>query len=138
MLPPEFDAVYEVALQRAHGELVRNLLRAVDIDEEDDENEDEDEDGTGGYGGGPGDFAESDEGDRDDADHEDDLGDLGDDDEVDFADPEGRSALRAASRTNPRIFPCPTCRQPNRLTAQDVSAGYQCDTCADNSERGRG
>ena len=33
-----------------------------------------------------------------------------------FADPGGRSALRAASKRNPRNLPCPTCREPNRLT----------------------
>src|SRR5208282_4777896 len=29
--------------------------------------------------------------------------------EIDFADPGGRSALRAATPTNPRNLPCPTC-----------------------------
>lgn len=48
-----------------------------------------------------------------------------------FADPGGNSALRAASRTNPRNKPCPTCKQPNRLTPADVALFYQCDTCAD-------
>lgn len=59
-----------------------------------------------------------------------------DDDRSDFADPGGRSALRRASRTNPRNKPCPTCGEPNRLTARDVSLGYQCDSCADQAERG--
>lgn len=49
-----------------------------------------------------------------------------------FADPGGRSALRAGKRDRP----CPTCRQPNRLTAKDVALHYQCDTCADKAERG--
>ena len=53
-----------------------------------------------------------------------------------FADPGGRSALRAASRRNPRNQPCPTCGQPNKLTPADVSAGYQCNACADAEERG--
>lgn len=53
-----------------------------------------------------------------------------------FADEGGRSALRAASRTNPRCLPCPTCEEPNRLTAQDQALGYQCDDCADRAERG--
>lgn len=44
------------------------------------------------------------------------------------------SALRAASRRNPRNQPCPTCKQPNRLTPQDVAQGYQCDACADREE----
>jgi hypothetical protein len=53
---------------------------------------------------------------------------------VDFASPGGNSALRAASRRNPRNLPCPTCKQPNRLTPADVARGYQCDTCADQAE----
>ena len=52
----------------------------------------------------------------------------------DFADPGGRSALRAASRNNPRNLPCPTCGQPNKLTPADVRQGYQCDRCADRDE----
>ena len=44
------------------------------------------------------------------------------------------SALRRASKYNPRVFPCPTCKQPNRLTQADVSRGYQCDQCADHDE----
>jgi DNA-directed RNA polymerase subunit RPC12/RpoP len=50
-----------------------------------------------------------------------------------FADPHGHSALRAG----PRVYPCPTCKQPNRLSAADVRHGYQCDECADKAE-GRG
>ncbi len=46
------------------------------------------------------------------------------------------SALRAASRTNPRNLPCPTCGEPNRLTPEDVRRGYQCDECADREEGG--
>ncbi len=53
-----------------------------------------------------------------------------------FQDPGGRSALRRASRKNPRNRPCPTCGQPNRLTPKDVSLGYQCDECADRAEGG--
>lgn len=53
-----------------------------------------------------------------------------------FADPGGRSALRAASKRNPRNRPCPTCKRPNCLTPLDVSKGYQCDTCADRDEGG--
>lgn len=56
------------------------------------------------------------------------------DDYDDFADPHGRSALRAASKSNPRNRPCPTCKAPNRLTPKDVSLGYQCDACADRDE----
>lgn len=51
-----------------------------------------------------------------------------------FRDPGGRSALRRASRRNPRCFPCPTCKQPNKLTRQDVARHYQCDACADRDE----
>lgn len=68
-----------------------------------------------------------------------DLEDLLDSDQdlidgVGFADPGGRSALRAATPNNPRIHPCPTCGQPNRLTPLDVARGYQCDDCADRDE----
>lgn len=59
-------------------------------------------------------------------------------DERDFADPGGRSALRAASRRNPRNLPCPNCKAPNRLTPRDQSLGYQCDACADRAEGGWG
>jgi len=54
----------------------------------------------------------------------------------DFADPGGNSALRAATQSNPRVHPCPTCKRPNMLTAKDVQLGYQCDRCADIAERG--
>ncbi len=53
-----------------------------------------------------------------------------------FADPGGNSALRAAVPGNPRIYPCPNCKSPNRLTSQDRARGYQCDSCADRAERG--
>ena len=59
-----------------------------------------------------------------------------DDDEIQFADPGGRSALRAAGKGNPRNLPCPNCKKPRRLTPQDRSLGYQCDECADRLERG--
>lgn len=57
-------------------------------------------------------------------------------DGVGFADPGGRSALRAATRSNPRNLPCPTCLSPNSLTPLDKLRGYQCDRCADRAERG--
>jgi len=57
-------------------------------------------------------------------------------DGVGFADPGGNSALRAATPNNPRIYPCPTCGEPNRLTRIDKERGYQCDECADRAERG--
>ena len=53
-----------------------------------------------------------------------------------FADPGGRSALRAATKRNPRNLPCPNCGQKNRLTRADRVLGYQCDECADQCERG--
>lgn len=62
--------------------------------------------------------------------------DYGDDDHIDFAEPGGRSALRAATKSDPRNQPCPTCERGNRLTMQDVRLGYQCDSCADRAERG--
>jgi hypothetical protein len=64
------------------------------------------------------------------------LEDLEMDRALDFADPFGHSALRAASETNPRNLPCPTCRAPNRLTPRDRQLGYQCDACADRDEMG--
>lgn len=57
-------------------------------------------------------------------------------DGVGFADPGGNSALRAATASNPRNLPCPNCGEENRLTRLDRAAGYQCDTCADQLERG--
>lgn len=63
--------------------------------------------------------------------------DYGDDDYgCDFADPGGRSALRAAGPGNPRNLPCPNCGAKNRLTPADRALGYQCDSCADRAERG--
>lgn len=53
---------------------------------------------------------------------------------IHFADPGGRSALRAATEDNPRDLPCPNCGKPNRLTPEDRAQGYQCDACADIAE----
>ena len=50
-------------------------------------------------------------------------------DGVGFADPGGRSSLRAETSSNPRNLPCPTCGVENRLTPKDVAAGYQCNNC---------
>jgi hypothetical protein len=47
-----------------------------------------------------------------------------------FADPGGRSSLHAGKRDRP----CPTCGEPDRLTAADIRAGYHCDACADAAE----
>ncbi len=57
-------------------------------------------------------------------------------DGVGFADPGGRSSLRAATRDNPRIYPCPECGAPNVLTRLDVANAYVCDLCADAAEGG--
>lgn len=62
----------------------------------------------------------------------DDYGD--DEDRSMFADPGGRSALRASSKRNPRNRPCPTCGRKNVLTPADVERGYQCNRCADAAE----
>ncbi len=75
--------------------------------------------------------------DFDDYDDFEDEEDFFDDEEgIDFADPGGRSALRAETPDNPRNLPCPTCQEPNRLTPADVACGYQCDTCANQDEGG--
>lgn len=58
------------------------------------------------------------------------------DERDDFADPGGRSALRAATKSNPRNLPCPNCGRKNALTPKDRALGYQCDRCADAVERG--
>lgn len=46
------------------------------------------------------------------------------------------SALRAATPDNPRDRPCPNCGAENVLTRIDVMRHYQCDRCADRTERG--
>jgi hypothetical protein len=50
----------------------------------------------------------------------------------DFQNP--GSALRRATRSNPRCHPCPTCKEENKLTEKDVRKGYQCDDCANREE----
>lgn len=57
-------------------------------------------------------------------------------DGVGFADPGGESALRAATRDNPRDQPCPDCGRKNVLTRIDRQRGYCCDMCAERNERG--
>lgn len=59
-----------------------------------------------------------------------------DEDRIEFADPGGNSALRAASKHNPRNLPCPNCGTENVLTPADRARGYQCDACANAAERG--
>lgn len=51
-----------------------------------------------------------------------------------YANP--NSALRRATRSNPRNQPCPTCKRENCLTPADARNGYQCDQCADREENG--
>ena len=53
-----------------------------------------------------------------------------------FAEPGGNSALRAASKCNPRDCACPTCGRKNVLTRRDRELGYQCNACADRAEGG--
>jgi hypothetical protein len=74
--------------------------------------------------------------DYDDDRQDDDFPDDDEEDRDEFADPGGNSALRAATKDNPRNLPCPNCKAPNRLTPADRARGYQCDTCADRAERG--
>jgi len=57
-------------------------------------------------------------------------------DGVGFADSSGKSALRAATPTNPRDQPCPQCGAQDVLTPIDVSHHYVCDRCADQNEGG--
>lgn len=53
-----------------------------------------------------------------------------------FADPGGKSALYAETLDNPRVYPCPECQRPNRLTKRDIQSHYICDSCADRAEAG--
>lgn len=50
-----------------------------------------------------------------------------------------RRALAAVGipATGARVYPCPTCREPNRLTRRDRQLGYQCNGCT-NREEGYG
>ena len=64
--------------------------------------------------------------------------DYDEDDRSEFADPGGNSALRAATKSNPRNLSCPNCGGRNRLTRADRDRGYQCDSCADRAEGGMG
>ena len=56
-------------------------------------------------------------------------------DDPDFADPGGNSALRAETPDNPRNLPCPCCGDENVLTPKDRALGYICNPCADQAER---
>lgn len=70
-----------------------------------------------------------------DEDEDDGEGDFDyEDDSIQFADPGGRSALRAETPDNPRNLPCPDCDATNVLTPADRAAGYCCDSCADRNE----
>lgn len=95
-----------------------------DDDYDDDDFEDEEED--------DGDMYEGEEEDDRDCDE---FGGEEDDFSM-FARPGANSALRAASKSNPRNLPCGTCGAPNCLTPKDKQLGYQCDSCADRDEGG--
>lgn len=75
-------------------------------------------------------------------DEDEDYSDYDDDDyyedeyEINFANPGGRSALRAESEDNPRNCSCPTCGAKNVLTQADRNLSYQCNSCADRDELG--
>jgi hypothetical protein len=56
--------------------------------------------------------------------------------EIRFAKPGSGSALRAATKDNPRNKPCPSCHRENMLTLEDVHQGYCCDRCANQAEMG--
>jgi len=59
------------------------------------------------------------------------MGDYNEDrDYSEFADPGGRSSLRAGRKTHA----CPDCGAKNRLTAKDKALGYRCNACADRAE----
>ena len=53
---------------------------------------------------------------------------------LDFANPNGNSALRKPTASNPRNQPCQMCGGENLLTPKDVDLGYCCDRCADMHE----
>jgi len=72
----------------------------------------------------------------DDEDPYDDSEDDNWENEPQFADPGGNSALRAATPDNPRNLPCPECGTENCLTPADRVQGYRCDACSDRAERG--
>ena len=58
------------------------------------------------------------------------MSDFDNDNDCDFRDPGGRSALRNGARR----YSCPTCKRRNMLSAADKRLGYQCDSCADRAE----
>ena len=66
--------------------------------------------------------------------HQDEMEDRDELGASDFANPGGRSALRAAGKGNRCNRPCPNCGRKNVLTPKDVALGYQCDRCADALE----
>lgn len=120
-----------------HRKTPEELIASIDIDaiiapflaqarDDDEEDEDEPEEGDDD----PDEFDEERPGRWDDGND----GPLADG--TSFADPGGRSALRAATRTNPRNLPCPECSTPNVLTPADVACGYRCDRCAERAEGG--
>lgn len=60
-----------------------------------------------------------------------------DDDELDFAEPGGRSALRADRKGNPRNLPCPnTCADKNEFSDYQglIDFGEPIDRCTSEDE----
>ena len=74
--------------------------------------------------------------DNDGEDYDYDDYDMEGNEDMEFADPGGTSALRAATKDNPRNLPCPECGAPDRLTPKDRALHYVCDTCANQAENG--
>lgn len=76
----------------------------------------------------------------DDPDDDSDIEDGVDDDFDDhngfeFTIPCCDSNIRDATPDRPRNLPCPTCCKPERLSAAEIVAGYECDECAHRVER---
>jgi len=58
-------------------------------------------------------------------------------DDYDEAYIRGKFDRRMYGRTpRDRTMPCPTCKEPNKLTKAAARAGHQCDDCADKAEHG--
>ena len=55
------------------------------------------------------------------------FNEVNDYDDAPFRQPGSKSALRAGRR----VYPCPTCEEPNMLTIEDIKRHYQCDSWGD-------
>jgi len=62
--------------------------------------------------------------------------DYDDYDGPDFADPGGAQCTEGGEQAQPAQSAVSDCGKKNRLTPADRAQGYQCDTCADQAERG--